>query len=331
MKRANKFLVPPNWQVILNDLGINLQEALAYAELPPALFKQEKIQLSPAQYFQLWHGIEAASKGIELPLRLAEVMTLESFDVPIFAAVCSPNFNAALNRLKEYKPLIGPMLMELDITSSITKLEISCYGYQDTLPKCFLTAELVFFTQLIRLATRKAITPVEVVLPQLPNHIEQYQNYFGCSIKQGEKAGITFSADDAKTPFLTSNDGMLNFFEGELQEKLKQVYNEVSFTDRVSTALLKSLPQGESSIEYIAAQLAMSKRSLQRKLTSENQSYQKVLQQVREELAEHYLTNTQLSILEVAFLLGFQESNSFIRAYNLWTGTSPAKKRGAKR
>lgn len=327
MKTASKFLIPPNWKVLFNDLGIQLHEALAYAGLPPGLFNQEKVYLTPAQYFQLWHGVEAAAGEMEIPLKLAEVMTLESFDVPIFAAICSPNLSAALHRLQTYKPLIGPMLLDLQTTDFCIRAEISCYGYQDAIPKCYALAELVFFTQIARLASRKSMAPVEVTVTALPEKQDEYEEYFGCRLSLGECVSISFSQADAKAPFLTENKTMLSFFEGELQQKLKLAISSDEVTSKVSAVLMKSLPHGESSIEYVASQLALSKRSLQRKLTAENLSYQKLLQQVRQELAEHYLTQTELPIIEVSFLLGFHESNSFIRAYNNWTGSTPAQRR----
>ncbi|MCH2088438.1 MAG: AraC family transcriptional regulator [Pseudoalteromonas sp.] len=327
MKRASKFLIPPNWQVLLNDLEINLEEALAYAQLPSGLFSQDKVYLTPAQYFQLWQGVETAANGIELPLKLAEVMTIESFDVPIFAAICSPNLNAALARLQQYKPLIGPMELALEITNTHTKAQVSCYGFIDTLPKCYSLAELVFFTQLTRLATRKQINPVTVIVPELPEKLMEYEAYFGCPLRVGNTPSVTFLTEDAKAPFLTSNQVMLSCFEGDLKRKLQDVISEQSLTDKVSSILFKSLPQGQSNIEHVASELALSKRSLQRKLTAEKQSYQKVLQQVREDLAQHYLMQTELPIIEIAFLLGFSETNSFVRAYSSWTGVSPAHKR----
>ena len=117
-------------------------------------------------------------------------------------------------------------------------------------------------------------------------------------------------------PFLTDNNAMLALFDKELQQKLEALQSDDVVSDRVSGVLVSSLAQGESSIEFVAKQLAMSKRTLQRKLSAEKQSFQTVLQQVRQELAEHYLKQTNLPILDVSFLLGFQEPNSFIRAYN---------------
>lgn len=135
MKRASKFTIPPNWKVLFNDLGLNVHEILAHAGLPQGLFEQPKVQLTPAQYFQIWHGIEAASHGTEMPLKLAEVLSFESCDVPIYAAMCSDNLNAALVRLRDYKPLIGPMILDIEKDNTASQLTFGCYGYEGNYPK----------------------------------------------------------------------------------------------------------------------------------------------------------------------------------------------------
>ncbi|MDK9736812.1 helix-turn-helix transcriptional regulator [Vibrio sp. D404a] len=328
MKRASKFIIPPNWKVLFNDLGLDVDEILAHAGLPQGLFDQQKVQLTPAQYFQIWHGIEAASKSIEIPLLLADVLSFESCDVPIYAAMCSDNLNAALVRLRDYKPLIGPLILDIETDDFATQLTFGCYGHEGKLPKNLNLTEMVFMTQLARMATRKHIQPIVVILPELPNQLDAYEAYFGCEVKRGEQAQIRFRAIDAQAPFLTNNQAMLNMFDNELKQRLEAQLAESTTLDRVSTVLIGSLPQGESSIEYVANQLAMSKRTLQRKLSDENYSYQWVLKKVRQELADYYLQQTQLPIIEVSFLLGFQEMNSFIRAYSSWTGTTPSQVRG---
>ena len=75
-------------------------------------------------------------------------------------------------------------------------------------------------------------------------------------------------------------------------------------------------------MEDVADKLGISKRTLQRKLTEENTSFQKQLNGTREVLAKHYIRNTDMSSDDIAFLLGYQEINSFLRAFSLWTGMS---------
>ncbi|MCW8335032.1 AraC family transcriptional regulator [Vibrio paucivorans] len=328
MRRASRFTIPPNWKVFFNDLGIEIHQVLAHAGLPSGLFDNDKVQLTTEQYFQFWLGIESAY-GDQMPLKFADAFSLESCDVPIYAAVCSPNLNAALERLREYKPLIGPMILDIDANQSTTHLTLGCYGYNGKLPKILSLVEIVFFTQLARIATRQRIEPLRVTLPEPPNNLKGYEEYLGCKITQGDLATIEFRTSDANAPFLTDNQAMLALFDKELNQKLEALQQDDSVTNRVSRILASSLPQGESNIEGVAAQMAVSKRTLQRKLAAEEQSFQTVLQQVRYNLAEHYLKQTQLPILEVSFLLGFQESNSFIRAYSSWTGSSPTQARNA--
>jgi AraC-like DNA-binding protein len=87
------------------------------------------------------------------------------------------------------------------------------------------------------------------------------------------------------------------------------------------------LPSGHSAIEEAARRLAISKRTLQRQLSQESSSYKEVLNSTRQALAQHYLARSAISPPEISFLLGYQDSNSFLRAFKSWTGTTPGKYR----
>ena len=323
MKRASKFMVSPQWKLMLLDMGIDPQLVLAYAKLPADLYNQKQASITASEYFRLWLAVDKASGEIDLPLVLAKSMTAESFDAPIFASICSPNLNVALARLRQYKPLIGPMLLDLKHCSLATKVSISCYDYHEDLPLSFSLSELVFFTQLARLATREKITPLTVTLPELPDNLADYEAYFGCRLTTAKHVSIHFKTEDANKPFLTQNLVMWDFFEDKLNQKLANLDADANTVERTRAVLLESLPSGKYSIEDIANKLAMSKRTLQRKLTAEAETYQSVLQSVRSELADHYLKSSQMALGEISFLLGFNEVNSFIRAYSAWKGISP--------
>ena len=110
------------------------------------------------------------------------------------------------------------------------------------------------------------------------------------------------------------------FFEPELKKRLSEMDNDDTFSAKVRSVLVEILPAGKSGVEDVANHLGMSKRSLQRKLKEEDTTFQKQLNHVRELLAKNYLQNTQLSSEEIAYLLGYQDLNSFFRAFSLWTG-----------
>ena len=118
-------------------------------------------------------------------------------------------------------------------------------------------------------------------------------------------------------------------FEAGLRKRLPDLNGEASIAQRVRSTLLEMLPSGQSSIKEAARRLAMSKRSLQRLLSDESSSFKEILNATRKELAQHYLARSSISPGEISYLLGFQDSNSFIHSGG-WTGTTPGEYRRAQ-
>jgi AraC-like DNA-binding protein len=74
----------------------------------------------------------------------------------------------------------------------------------------------------------------------------------------------------------------------------------------------------------VAAELAMSERSLQRKLTDGGMTFQGLLSETRHQLALEYLGDSSLAIVEVAYMLGYEDQNSFFRAFRQWEELTPS-------
>jgi AraC-like DNA-binding protein len=82
-------------------------------------------------------------------------------------------------------------------------------------------------------------------------------------------------------------------------------------------------------MEGVAHDLAMSTRTLQRRLKAEETTFQTILDSTRELLARHYLSESELSTNEISFLLGYEDPRSFYRAFRSWTGQTPQLVRAA--
>ncbi len=188
-----------------------------------------------------------------------------------------------------------------------------------------MVTELAFFLRLARMATREDIRAVEVAGPTVPggDQVRVYADFFGVRMIHAEVPSVTFSAADAQRPFLTANEGLWQLFEPDLRRRLSELNEQASLGERVGAVLLELLPAGEASIEAVANRLNISKRTLQRRLDQEEITFRSVVNQTRERLARHYLNSTRLSGGEIAFLLGFDDPNSFFRAFKDWTGQTP--------
>ncbi len=109
----------------------------------------------------------------------------------------------------------------------------------------------------------------------------------------------------------------------ELKQFIISGENISQLQKRVRMRLLSIISDGNLSIEALSHDMAMSSRTLQRRLKDEGTSYQNEVNHLREDLARHYLTNTNYTGSEIAYLLGYGDANSFFRAFHSWTGQTP--------
>lgn len=328
MTSDNTYAVNSGWGLIMSDAGISTAHVLRRAGLPGDLLTSGVKKISADQYFALWTAVEDEVGDPNLPLLVARVLTLEAFDPPLFAASCSRNLNVAARRIAQHKRLIGPMRISVTQSEIETTLEL-IWPHDAQPPYALSMTDLVFWVAFARLATRHPIRPVRVTTPTPPEDQKAYMEYLGVMVEEDPGFTVVFSAQDAARPFLTANDRMWDFFEPELGRRLSELEAGTSVGERVRASLLELLPAGDASMETVAHELAMSTRTLQRRLRGEGTSFQEMLNATRESLARHYLENSDMSAGEISFLLGYDDPRSFYRAFQAWTGQTPQVARAA--
>jgi AraC-like DNA-binding protein len=113
----------------------------------------------------------------------------------------------------------------------------------------------------------------------------------------------------------------------QTEKHLKPLNSRDNIAEQLKGRLAGLLARGEANADYACRALRLSKRTLQRRLKAEKTSFQKVLQEVRAELAVRYLSDRRLKALEVAMLLGYNNISSFTTAFKSWYDMPPAKYR----
>lgn len=332
------YAIWPGWRLLMQDAGLATAPVLRRADLPGDLFARDQVRLTSKDFFNLWVAIEEEARTLDAalpaPLRIAKVMTSDWFDPELFAALCSANFASALERLSKYARLIAPMMFTVVRTTSNAAVTINFLDQTVPPPDVFLAFKLVFFVQLARLATRTPIKPTKVTWPTAAGLAAEdailYSDFFGVPVEAGPLATIVFRDEDMDRPFLTENHKLWQFFEPSLRQRLADLDRTASMVERVRSALLEAMPAGDVSVQSVGKRLGVGTRTLQRRLQQEGTSFQLTLDTVRSSLADHYLRKTTMSSAEIALLLGFDDANSFIRAFRAWTDTTPQSiRRGA--
>ncbi|WP_427891356.1 AraC family transcriptional regulator ligand-binding domain-containing protein [Kribbella sp. GL6] len=330
---GERFDLEPSITALLRDVGIPTARLLRRAGLPADLFVRRPVELSVPEYYRFWDALDAegqaADSDRDLAVTIGNAISVELFSPPIFAALCSPDLSTAARRLAAYKPLIGPVKLDIATAEDVT---ITYHWPTGLTPPALLgTTELVFWVALARIATREHVRPARVTMPSPPANRMPLENYLGRRVRKGAGYSVVFTAADAARPFLTQNDQMWRVFAPDLRRRLADLQASATVAERVRAALVETLPAGDPSITAVTNQLGTTARTLQRQLSQEGTSFQAVLAGTRENLARHYLAGGNLRTSEIAFLLGYNDTNSFYRAFKTWTGATPEAIRATAR
>lgn len=117
---------------------------------------------------------------------------------------------------------------------------------------------------------------------------------------------------------LSKRDPMLKeLLERQAQALLDALPDPNAFDQSVQQLLARLLPEGQVSVDKVAASLHQSTRTLQRRLADSGLSWQELLDRTREQLACGYLRDHGLSLAEIALLLGYSEQSAFTRSFKL--------------
>jgi AraC-like DNA-binding protein len=158
-----------------------------------------------------------------------------------------------------------------------------------------------------------------------PRNIRDYIEIAGPEISFGrETESVGIPAEIlARRP--SDSDPTLNgIIENSAMHALQRIEQGGNELHRITTQICDGLKDGDASLDTVSRKLGMSRRTLQRHLEGANTSYRQLVEDVRKSLAERYLTEANLQISEVAYLLGYSELSAFSRAVKVWFGVSPS-------
>lgn len=179
-----------------------------------------------------------------------------------------------------------------------------------------------------RWMTGRAINPLEIRFQgPAPADVEPYRQVFQAPLRFGaEHYALRFSRADMDTPLPTANESLAQLHDRFAGEYLAR-FTGSRVTHLARQVLCRLLPQGEPKREVVASALHLSQRTLQRRLQEEGTSFQQLLDDTRRELAEQYLAQPNLTLLEIAYLLGFADPSNFFRAFRRWFDATPGEYR----
>lgn len=320
--------IPIGLNAALRQLGVSPAEVLRRAQLPSHVLDTAGERLGVSAYFALWRAIGVVSAEPNIGIKLAQ--SVESgFTEPLFLALLSAaDVASAIDIISSYKRMLSPEDLEVH-TDGVTGEVTLAYEWPevDEDPPGVLTdVELAFIVEMFRRATKTPeLRPRSLHLRRTALAAgAAHATFFGCPLHLGASGNaIVFAGADLRRPFVTHNPQMLNALLPYLQANT--LASPRSAIARVRSVIAEQLRGKRPTVDTVGKELAMSSRTLQRLLHENSTSFRRLLDEVRSEHARGYLTGTAFSDSEVAFLLGFEDPNSFYRAFRSWQGMAPGE------
>lgn len=309
----------------LAQLDLNVDQIMRQAGISPTLRYQTKVSLTTSQYFALWAAIEAVSGDTLIGLRIGGEARTDQFDPASFAALHSHTFGEALERLARYKRLTCPETIRLEYDGDSSRISFHWLWAHGYTPHALTDSGFANIDLLLRSGTGKVIAPLRIELAHRPGDVQRYADYFDCEVCAGADHDVlVYSSSTLNERFITSNADLIAALLPGLDLQLDASLPQ-SFDQQVKAVLTEMMRGERPSIEAVARQLLLSPRTLQRRLAEAQTSYQSILDNVRKDIACKLLSHTSMEPGEIAFYLGFEEANSFQRAFCKWQGMTPTQ------
>lgn len=303
---------------VMRDAGVDLTH-----------LKDPSARLDPAVHRKIVADAVELTEDPGFGLRFSDFVHPTTFHALGFALLSSSTLRAFCQRWVRYHSFITTMgEVSIDETGSPPALVFPSQQPkpESTVGRVLIDGQIATVLKLIRFMYRPDYRPigVDLICPKIPGTEGIYEKYLGPNVNfSAHRNCIYFDQSDL--------DARLPAANAELaRQNDEAVLNFLARLDRANVVaqahakLIELLPSGDCSKAKVASALFMSVRTLHNRLADSGTTYQQLLDRTRRELAEQYMRQPNISVSEVAYLLGFSDCSNFSRAFHRWTGHSPS-------
>ena len=288
-------------------------------------------------YGEILERAQASRFTPNIGLRIGACTPVGSYSLLDYLIVTSADVEAGLHQLARYFALVSnPLRIELsDVVSESAEgreseraMRVAFVGSALPFSVEMTTAILVLH---FKRETDNRFVAAGVYFMHRPDDVHECERVLGCRVEAGAPwNGVLVSAAARRLPLRRRDAVLRSMLERQADEMIARLPRDASAVTDVRRVLESRIGRGGTGIQQVARHLAVSPRTLQRRLASEGSSYQDVLEQWRKDAAQRHLSESKLAIAEIAFLLDYSEPAPFHRAFKRWFGVTPQAFRQAQ-
>lgn len=313
----------------LESYGCDARALFQQAGLDPATMRDPNARYPDSAFSALWRRAVEATRDPGFGLAVARFWHPTSFHALGYSWFASDTLKEALERAARYFVLLTDK-EELIVREAGDEIGITLHNPDPKHPTAAedYDAALATIVTMCRASYGQHLNPLRVTMQRhSPPDRGAYARLFRAPLEFSAPANaLYFKRRALITPLPTANAELARANDKVVTDYLAR-FERGSIRRQVELKLLAQLSSGHVSQQSVAKVLNLSPRSLQRRLREEGTSYKELLEQTRRDLAARYAKESQLSLGEITFLLGFSEPANFARAFKRWYGVTPTEYR----
>lgn len=333
---ANAAMASQKWAVVtsyvetllelIEDLGLSRQELLKAVNVNPEQLADQEFRLPVSTLLDMFTVIAEKTGALDIGLRMGVTIKPKSYGLLGYVLMFSRTIREGIKSTMGYGRIAFDV-GEIVIIDHGDTTEIALHPHcEEFVQSSFLIdAKLAGWISISKMVSVEYHAPIKVCLTYAePDNTELIQKVFGDNVHYcAEQNSIHFATQWLDQPFVHADKLMLERLLGEAQQLLDSLGSDQTIAVLVKKDIATLLGQGSANAENIANRMQMTRRTLQRRLSAEGAQFQDLLQEVRHKMALSHLRNMDLSILEIALLLGYTDHSSFTKAFKSWHTISP--------
>lgn len=317
--------------------GVDYEPLLAQAGIEPAILADNNKRIPGAVLERLLALIIPQSQDPCFGLHTSQYIQTASYSVLGYIAMNCANLKEALQQVPIYEKIVGDMgVTSTQMLDDQMRITWSCNFEHALVRRHVIENVLASWVRYARWIGQVESNPTQVCFehgaPEGKNMLDHYEDIFHCEVLFDQPAStICFSQALLYNPIQQANEQLLQTLLDHATQILQEIDKEQPVAYQVKNLLRLMLKETLPSKEVIAQKVGLNSRTLQRRLHDEGTGYQEVLNELRLEMALHYLKNSDLSLDEIGAKIGFSEPRSFHRSFKQWTGTTAGSFREAEK
>lgn len=307
--------------------GFDTAEVLREQGLRLETLEDPDARLPGPTVFAIWTALRRQTGDPLLQLAAPAALPFGAYRVIDYLVASSATVGEGMHRFARFFGLMADAVsLRIEQSDDECSLQLAM-GDGGPVPPVYVDYVFSALVTRIRMRIRPALRVLRVELRQeRPPASDRYEEVFRAPVHFGAAADrLCFSSAEWDTPMLTSDAALVLLLEEHARLLSERIpYAAAGFEKAVQNTITSVLPESASATT-VARELHVSVRTLQRRLVAAGTTFSELFDAVRGKLAVEYLKDPNVSIAEVAFMLGYSEQSSFNRAFRRWTGQTPGR------